>query len=149
MTKEEIKSIEMAMLNEHRKDLEALDRLKRFLPDSAPNGTGNHETADEEDESDSGASSLRDKIAEIMSAAPDQNWTGQKVLARLIELKFPLASKKPINGVSVALNIWVKRGKAHIHKKGSGRKPNIYRWGPKVSPPSLFSTIKEATGKTQ
>jgi hypothetical protein len=142
MTKEEIKTIETAMLEEHRRDLEALERLKRFVPDAAPKGSGSHKTHSVvEEEGDSGAdASLRDKVAEVLSAEPVKCWTAQKVLDRLIELNFPLGSKKPKNGVSVALGVWVKRGKAHIYRKGSGRRPHVYRWGPKAPQNTLFTT---------
>jgi hypothetical protein len=152
MTKDQVEAIEAAMLEEHRKDLEALQRLKRFLPNAGPSGLDaarapKPNVAEEEPE-DETSPSLRDKIAEILSADPSQGWTTRKVLARLVELKFPLGAQRPINGVSVALSVWVRRGKAYIARRGTGRKPHIYRWGTKPSQAALVPSIKEAPSRT-
>lgn len=149
LSKQQLEELERAMLVDHKRDLDALNRLKRFLPDSVaspyPVGTGAEKQDDpvsrpttvisllksepsvfNEDEQD--VVSLRSKIAEVMKADPSRGWTGRKMLAHLQTIGFPLQANKPLNSVVIATSYWVKKGEAFVSRKGSGRMPNIIRW---------------------
>ena len=76
MDKNQILAIEQQMMEEHQKDLEALNRLKRFIPanrnGSQPSEIANKETLDSvpivDDAEEGPAISLRGKIKEIMDS---------------------------------------------------------------------------------
>ncbi len=164
MDKARIEEIEMAMREEHRRDEEALDRLKRFLPSNGTNSgnskrlfeyipkndrldpinVGHHDSLEDIDEA-LNVVTLRGKIGQTMASDPTKGWTGKKMLKALEEAKFAFAARKPINSVAIAMNYWVKRGFAHVTKRGSGRIPNVIKWLPDKPFPRSESDESEDT----
>jgi hypothetical protein len=143
MDRTQIEALEKAMLEEHRRDMEALNRLKRFLPNGSPGTTKLTPIAQPtapahllQDDTNDGAedgdtvATLRGKVGELMASDPTHGWTGQRMLRNLQEIGFPLKARKPQNSVIVAMAHWVKRGYATVARKGSGRNPNIIKWIP-------------------
>jgi hypothetical protein len=132
MNQEQIAEIERHMREEHRKDLEALARLKRFLPQNGlshpvPAAEVEQIDLDEDFEDPKPVTSLRSKIGEVLNENPSVRWTTQKVLARLREDKFPLKAQKPIYSVGQALQKLVTKGTIRIIRHGTGSDPNVYK----------------------
>jgi len=130
----QITVLERQMLEEHKKDIEALARLKRFLPTNgaAPDPVEHRQMAlpvggDAEELDDAPVTTLRGKIEEIINADPTQKWTTQRVLARLREIGFPLNAQKPIYSVGQSLKILAGHERIKLVRKGVGSAPNIYR----------------------
>jgi hypothetical protein len=130
----QIEELERAMLAEHHKDLEALTRLKRFLPANGaakavatqppiPVAPLAARVATVED-----AKSLRTRVAEVMSANPESQWTAQSMLAKLLTTDFKTEAKNPIPSVQLVMARWEKLGKAVLVRKGTGRIANKYAW---------------------
>lgn len=177
-TKKHIDELERAMLEEHRRDFEALARLKRFLPSNGaqaqpvamatdPAGRGitkadsmsrptiatpisDGPTDDVDPDHDpQDLGTLRDKIGEIMASDPNRTWTGKKMLEQLQSIKFPLQARKPISGIVTSMTYWVKQDCAVITRKGSGRAPNIVRWKPdRASPRSTQRQEEQRAAKS-
>jgi hypothetical protein len=138
MDANQIAEIERAMRAEHQKDLEALARLKRFLPQNGtqvkqeaiepiairdtPLNTFASVTPTEE------AKSNRQRVAEIMMADPTKAWTAQMMVARLQQTGVVLGAKNPVPGIQLIMEVWKDRGKVDLIRKGTGRIPNLYRW---------------------
>jgi hypothetical protein len=133
----QIGALERQMLEEHRKDLEALARLKRFLP---TNGSGAKSIDDnqmdlpgavaEADLDEGPVVSLRGTIEQIVNSDPTVRWTTQKVLKRLQQTGFPLKAKKPIYSVGQALQKLSEGGRIRVVRRGVGSAPNIYKGKP-------------------
>jgi len=130
----QITALERQMLEEHKKDLEALARLKRFLPTN-----GSAPTVDErqmalpvlgrldEDLDEAPVKSLRGTIERIVNADPSVRWTTQKMVFHLQGIRFPLRAKKPIYSVGQSMQILANRGAIRLVRRGVGAAPNIYR----------------------
>jgi hypothetical protein len=133
----QIETLERQMVEEHKKDLEALARLKRFLPSngSTPKPPDerqmrlpvNLEVRVEDDMEDAPVVTLRGKIEQTVNSDPNLKWTTQKVLAHLRQVGFPLNAKKPIYSVGQSLKILADQGRIRLVRKGLGSAPNIYR----------------------
>jgi hypothetical protein len=143
----------VALKEELRKDLEALERVERLMaaknsslsrPDDRQlalpiNGIPTKQDAidtAEEDADNAPSTSLRGKIAEVINSDPNARWTTQRVLAHLQELHFPLKAQKPIYSVGQSLNGLAKRGMIRLVRKGTGSEPNIYKGKIPVGQPS-------------
>lgn len=130
----QIAVLERQMLEEHKKDLEALARLKRFLPTN-----GSAPTVDErqmalpapgqqdEDLDEAPVKSLRGTIERVINADPTVRWTTQKMVSNLQRIRFPLRAKKPIYSVGQSMQILAERGAIRLVRRGVGSAPNIYK----------------------
>jgi len=126
---DQLAEMEQSMMEEHRKDREALDRLKRFLP---KNGSGPQfapvgpalSTEDNEDEE---SLTIIAKVEEVMTADLDKKWTVPKMVAHLKTIAFPLVAKKPASTMGLVFKRLQKRGRIRIVKRGAGRNPNVWR----------------------
>lgn len=135
MDEEQILAIERQMQEEHKKDLEALARLKRFIPGAnkriRPLEVQHEEVMAEvmsgNDGEEGSAISLRGKIKEILNSDPPVRWTNTRILTYLKKMGFPLNAKKPIYSVSQATQRLAIRGEIIIVRHGVGNQPNIYR----------------------
>ncbi len=136
MDKDQIAAIERQMQEEHKKDMEALERLKRFIPSSGINGNASdvHQVPLQSISKipvtplvlEEGTS-LKHAIRDIMNHDPSIRWTNVKMLKYLEDIKFELKAKKPIYSIGQATQKLVDGGEIKLVKKGSGNAPNIYR----------------------
>jgi hypothetical protein len=140
----QLADMEIAMEEEHRRDREALQRLKRFLAPANGNGHAaplvvyreieleqpdhlSDFVAAEED----APQSIIDKVEEIMQADPTKKWTVPSMVAYLKYIHFPLLAKKPAATMGLVFaKLAYKRKTIRIVKKGSGRNPNWFRANP-------------------
>jgi hypothetical protein len=129
-------AMESAMREEHRKDLEALQRLKRFLPANSAAPTQqppvDAKHADTNDDShdptvDSLAQTIIGKVESIMLADTNKRWTVASMLEELRRLNFPLVSKTPTSTLGLVFAKLHKRGIIRLVRRGSGRTPNVFR----------------------
>ena len=137
----------IALKDELRKDLEALERVERLM--AAKNGS--LAIADErkvvvpislsvddsinlEDEDDNPASSLKGTIENIVNADISVRWTNQKMLAHMQQTGFKFRAKKPIYSVGQAMTQLADTGKIRIVRRGVGNQPNIYKGKPAEQP---------------
>ena len=132
LSDDQIRKLEEEMREEHRRDLEALERLKRFLPGASNNHRQlslSHEALGVENGDEEYSGSIKGKIEEVMSADPNKKWTVPKMLDHLRHLHFPLHAKKPQVSIGTAFGrLYSKEKKITLLRKGSGRIPNVYCW---------------------
>ncbi|HTR36884.1 MAG TPA: hypothetical protein VMH80_13330 [Bryobacteraceae bacterium] len=150
----------LALREELRKDLEALERVERLM--AAKNGSpaaGGHAlpinlrvadslAIDDGDEDDEGpANSLRGTIESTINANPEVRWTNQKMLAHLQKIQFPLRAKKPIYSIGQAMQKLQEAGKIRIVRRGAGNQPNIYKAKERSSATTETAPTSEQGGK--
>lgn len=129
----QLAAIELAMAEEHRRDKEALDRMKRFIrggdsPQQRPLSLAPSTfVRDEEDEDDSGEGSIRSKVAEVFDANPDRRWTIPQMVAYLNEIGFTLKAQRPEATMYGVFQRLRERGRIRIVRRGTGRTPHTYR----------------------
>jgi hypothetical protein len=128
----QLAAIESAMAEEHRKDREALLRLKRFLPSNGSNSrVPTVLTITNEGDVEDNSQTIIDKVEEIMQADTTKKWTVPAMVAHLNNIKFPLVAKKPQATMGLVFSkLAHKRRTIRMVKKGSGRKPNWFRANP-------------------
>ena len=136
----QIEELERAMREEHQRDLEALSRLKRFLPANGkapvtespvvklPLIPSPPKPLPLPESTMAVEKSMRARVAEIMARDQSTKWSAQAMVAHLLEHGHTLAAKKPVPGIQLIMVHWVKRGKLDLLRKGTGRTPNLYRW---------------------
>jgi hypothetical protein len=128
----QLAAMERAMEEEHRKDREALERLKRFLyarsdgKSEAPKPLSAMDRIEQEVD-ELNTNTIIGRVETIFVSDPDRRWTVPTMLQRLQEEKFPLAAEKPIATLGLVFSKLHKRGKIKRVKRGSGRTPHIYR----------------------
>lgn len=130
----QLATIESAMAEEHRKDREALQRLKRFLPSNGSNGRVTEQritiapNGQILEESDDDPQTIIDKVEQIMRDDPSKKWTVPAMVTHLKQINFPLVAKKPQATMGLVFAKLVnKRRTIRIVKRGAGRNPNIFR----------------------
>ena len=135
----QLASIEATMEEEHKKDREALQRLKRFLPNVNGHSSGFRETTGQvklpvhvlvpvvNDDDDAVTGTIIGKVESILMADPTEKWTVPRMLSFLRESGFQLEAQKPERTIGLVFRKLMKRGKVRLLKKGSGRIPNVYR----------------------
>ena len=130
MDNEQVAAMEKQMLEEHRKDVEALERLKRFLPSNSSGVTSQGKTVlhepvtpliPEED------TPLKYAIRDIMNNDPNVRWTNSKMLKYLKEIRFTLNAKQPIYSIGQATQKLLNTGEIKLLMKGAGSTPNVFR----------------------
>ena len=132
MDKKTVTELEQQMLEEHRKDLEALARLKRFLPSKDNMGGLETSTTITEPPSHSTitplvpeeGTPLKHAIRDILNHDPSVKWTNSKVLKYLIDIGFELKAQKPIYSIGQATQQLISSGEIKLVKKGSGSAPS-------------------------
>ena len=142
----QIVAIETAMEEEHRRDREALQRLKRFLPLNG-NGSGSHvstfvidrtneatesEVLDFVDAAGNEPQTIIDTVEQIMHSDPHKKWSVPLMVAYLKNIKFPLEAKKPEATMGLVFAKLMKKRKTIVRvRRGSGRTPNLFRGIPR------------------
>jgi hypothetical protein len=131
-----ITAMEHSMREEHRKDLEAFERMKRFLPANgrAPKQPTiiDAEPVDTDDDSldlpdGQLPQTIIGKVESIMLADTAKRWTVPAMLQELRRISFPLEAKTPASTLGLVFAKLRRRGHIRIVKRGSGRTPNIFR----------------------
>jgi len=139
----QISAIENAMEEEHRRDREALQRLKRFLPPS-PNGSSSRvaplvlldpepiDPLGPADAEEDAPETIIDTVDHIMQADTHRKWSVPLMLAHLRNLNFPLEAKKPEATLGLVFSKLTHKRKTIVRvKKGGGRRPALYRGIPR------------------
>ena len=134
MDQKKVTDIEREMLEEHRKDLKALARLKRFLHSSESTSAPQTSNAIPVQPSEPIAplvpeegTPLKHAIRDIMNNDPNRKWSNGKMLNYLSSIGFNLKAKKPIYSIGQATQQLVESGEVKLQKQGFGSLPNIYR----------------------
>jgi hypothetical protein len=130
----------IALKEELRRDLEAIERVERLMafkngsltpPDDRqailPINVSVGDKLGLEDEDDGRANSLKGVIETTVNADVNVRWTTQKMLAHLQQTGFNLRAKKPIYSVGQAMSKLAESGKIRIVRHGAGNQPNIYK----------------------
>lgn len=138
----QVAAIESAMEEEHRKDREALQRLKRFLPSNGSNGRVPMIVIDRSEDSEINYANavetgdpltIIDKVEEIMQGDPNKKWTVPAMVAYLQQINFPLVAKKPQATMGLVFGKLARTRKTIVRvRKGSGRNPHTYRAIPRA-----------------
>ncbi len=155
-TPEQLAAMEQEMAEEHRKDIEALQRLKRFAHPSAkatrpaipiaeaptlftppkpPSEPGPAEEPAEEiaevedggNEGDINQPTIMSKIVEVLGSEPNRQFTVWEFIKTAERQGYKFAAKKPESSVSLAFAKLLRREKIRRIHKGSGRSPHIYK----------------------
>jgi len=129
------------MEEEHKKDLEALARLQRFLDSPAPSSKTNGvhilpadlpttklSTNEEAAFEDHGAYLIRAALA-VVRSRPDTSFSPRAVQQALLERNFPLVGDERRQLVSIGQSLKKLAGRNEIRlvRHGKGREPNLYR----------------------
>jgi len=147
---DQITALERAMAEEHKRDIEALERLKRFIkpssnghkPDmslhdrvkAAANTEARTQLAlsnGEDDVSGEQPSTIIGKVVELLNRDVAKGWTVSGVVAQMKAEGFQLNAKKPDATVGLVFQKLVKREIARITHRGAGRDPHVYKAVPK------------------
>jgi hypothetical protein len=136
MDSDQIAAMERQMQEEHKKDMEALARLKRFLPGNGASSNGATSAATHQAASPTQpvfplvpaeGTPLKHAIRDIMNHDPSVRWTNVKMLKYLQDIKFELNAIKPIYSIGGATQKLFDAGEIKIVKKGSGNTPHVFR----------------------
>ena len=142
---DEISGIEKRMREEHARDLEALEALKRlrkYLPerDNLPKSGATTPTTPRTNEQGV-RSGLKDVIRGIVSTQdPTRRWTRSSVAKALDDIGFEVRAKDKGAAINQSLRTLVSRGELSLISQGSGSALSVY--GPSerktdtVGPPS-------------
>jgi hypothetical protein len=135
MDAQELAQIEDAMAEEHRRDREALERLKRFLHHGRNGNTPRASAAPVLTIKNAGetkavvkeSSTILSKVAAVMTADASRSWNGPQLVEKLASDGNTTSSKRPVAIITRALRQLVKRGTIRRVKKGTGTTPHAYR----------------------
>jgi len=129
LTAAQLSAIEASMEEEHRRDREALARLKRYATKSGTNGRAPLATVehlDGDDDIDSSPTIIA-KVERVMTGDPEKKWTVPSMLTYLQLINFPLAAKKPAATLGLVFKKLQRRGRIRIVRRGAGRNPHVWR----------------------
>jgi hypothetical protein len=141
----QLESIRRAMEEEHRRDLEALERLKRFMPANASrtvsatalmppaanSGQSREDDARDLEHSDSSGSIIA-AIERVFREHPERAWDGPRILNELKRMGDAPKAVNPMTTISVSLKKLSDRSVIRLVRPGSGRTPHLYQWQPTV-----------------
>lgn len=132
LTAAQLAEIERAMEDEHRRDREALERLKRFLKNGSNGGAKEARTAfamasASADDDEGSSQTIIGKVEEVIFADPEKRWTVPGMVSHLANSGFKFAAKKPDATMGLVFHKLQRRGKVRIVRRGAGRTPNVYR----------------------
>ena len=132
--------------SEYRKDLEALERVARFLPKTPAArpvppppaeaaATPAPVPAVEEQED-----SQIEAMLSLVTSNFNRTYTAREVFNELRRLRVPLSAneKQALATVGTSLQKLSKRGKIRCNRKGKGRKPSIYQGYPPMGMASMM-----------
>ena len=126
LTREELAQIRSQIESEYQKDVEALERLSRFLPESTSPVLRKSEPADfihvatDSPESidpnasllGNGSKSILSGLEAILSEHHERTWTGPQLKAEIKNRGYELHAINPMATIGVALKKLVDRGKS-------------------------------------
>jgi hypothetical protein len=135
----QISDMESRMREEHRKDLEALERLKKYLPTPTSNGvtsvplvpasrTPRVRSIGRRTRAGGGRTGLTNEVLAIITEARDQQeiWSRAEVQEALNKRMFVVTASDPVAAINQALKALVGRGDLFIVRQGSGSSPSLY-----------------------
>jgi hypothetical protein len=133
----QVAEMERAMEDEHRRDREALDRLKRFLPRVSSNGNGHgaaassvdsqDTTAQDDSEAEVKTDTLIGRVRQLLKNDPSKGWTVPSVIEHLEAGGYTFAAKAPESSLGLTFAKLVRKKEARITRRGSGRIPHVYK----------------------
>lgn len=130
MNAQQLAAMERAMEDEHRKDREALQRLKRFLPNGNTTPVESAPVATFE-ESDLQASqpplTVSEKVTSLMQADYTVSWDSAKLIQSLRAEGYIPKAKKPRGTVNRILRVLKSRGVIRLVRRGKGVSSSLYR----------------------
>ena len=132
MDAQELAQVERAMEEEHRRDREALERLKRFLH-PGKNGNSVHaataaKSASGKDDAETAAVyTIISRVAEIMTANPSRKWSGPQMLDEVRSAGSPVSAQRPLSTINRVFRKLVKRRVIRRVRTGKGTTPHLYR----------------------
>jgi hypothetical protein len=133
------------MQEEHRKDQEAFERVKRFFNTNGrlPDSVAHTDSDTDEDPSDTMANTntIIGQIAHIMESDPTKKWTVPSMLGYLRSQRYPMHAKKPEATIGITLRKLQSRGRIRLVRQGAGRSPSIYKWIVRTQPTEGDSDI--------
>lgn len=124
----QLAEVEQRMEEEHRKDREALIRLKRFLNTDGHSGPVIAPMEEEDEHGSPYPDSIIGKVTILLQTDPLRKWTVPEIVTQLRSERFPLTAKKPESTIGLTLRKLHKRGLIKIVRKSSGHNPSVYRW---------------------
>lgn len=125
-TPEQLSEVERRMEEEHRKDREALLRLKRFL--DLGEQTSVITIHREEDSSNvDDTPTIISKVESVFADDFTRKWTVPTMIAHLRHEGFPLVAQKPEATMGQVFARLQQRGVIRLVRRGAGRRPNIFK----------------------
>jgi hypothetical protein len=126
----QIAEIERKMKEEHKRDLEALQRLRKYLP-ASETANRSAQSGAEEPRSSNGRprgrkTGLRKKIREAIDSMPDQHLTRAEIAEILDADGFEIQAVDPVSSMNQALRKLVIRKDIALAKPGLGSSPAKY-----------------------
>jgi phage I-like protein len=145
LSREQLEQIRASMEAEHRKNMEALERVIGFLPTGANAATVKtaptpaHNSSERAPESDE--ESQIDAMYALLTEDFTHQYTSRKVINALRAKGVALAAedKQALATVGTSLNKLYKRGRIRRVKRGKGRQPSIYQG---VAPMGIASVLE-------
>ena len=119
---QQISDIERAMREEHEKDLEALRRLRKYLPNqqeitrtiAVPPRNG-------------ARPSLKTKVLELVNAEPTLEWKRSELEHVLDQEGFTIAAQNRAAAINQVLRALVRNEEVTLVVQGVGKAPSVYR----------------------
>jgi hypothetical protein len=125
---------------EYQKNVEALERVARFLPSDSAIPTANaaqtqpdapRPTANQAQQEDEESATLIDAVLEAIVSRPTMSLSPRMVFNVLVAQNFPFAGDENRSLVSIGASLRKLAARQHsqirLFKRGSGRRPNLYR----------------------
>jgi len=129
-TPDQLKQVRAKMEEEHRRDIEALERVARFLPGSPRPVPDPPErpASTPEPSSFAPADSTLGMMERLLWRYPSRTWTIQQLKSEMEKQGYTFKAQQPIASMGVAIKKLSDRGKVTVVMRGSGRVPNVYQW---------------------
>lgn len=148
LNEEQIAEIERAMREEHTRDLEALQRLKRYLPSNSRSAPAAQQSPKLVEEAvrpvrRSTNRGLKAEVITVIKEEPGRVWTRPGVYEKLNERGFQIRAKDHVAALNQALRTLVQNGDIHILRQGTGSALSEYCI---EAPIDSNDTAEEASG---
>lgn len=132
LSREQLDQMRASIETEYQKDMEALQRLSRFLPNKGEEVAPGAETPAVESAAESEnlgvAESQIDAVYRVVSKNYERNLTSRDVFKMLADEGFPMDDRKQaLATIGTSLTKLATRGRIRLIRKGKGRQANIFR----------------------
>ena len=134
---EELEAIRANMEEEHRKNMDALDRVMRFsFPNAVPRAISQlplilpaekMDRAAPNHADSTNAPSIIDAIRLVFIENPSRMFTTKLMMEELKQRRVELKAQSPLVTISVALKKLVDRDVIYIVRRGNGKDPHWYQ----------------------